>query len=59
MVGWGSEQAEVVDTAGTVRTRWTLPSLTLAVQDRPAVATPRGVLLFNSDWTFRGWTDER
>jgi len=59
MVGWGTEQAELVDATGTVRTRWTLPSLTLAVQDRPAVATPQGVLLFNSDWTFQGWNDER
>jgi len=58
MVGWGTEQAEVVDASGTVITRWPLPSLTLAVQDRPAVGTPQGVLLFNSDWTFQGWNDE-
>jgi hypothetical protein len=59
MVGWGVREAELVDTAGTVSRRWPLPSLTLAVQDRPAVGTPHGVLLFNSDWTFSGWNDER
>jgi hypothetical protein len=59
MVGWGVREAELVDTAGTVSRRWTLPSLTLAVQDRPAVGTPQGVLLFNSDWTFSAWNDER
>jgi outer membrane protein assembly factor BamB len=58
MVGWGEREAELVDTAGVVSRRWNLPGLTLAVQDRPAVGTPNGVLLFNSDWTFSGWTDE-
>jgi hypothetical protein len=55
MVGWGVHEAELVGTAGVVSRRWTLPSLTLAVQDRPAVGTPQGVLLFNSDWTFSAW----
>ena len=59
MVGWGVREAELVDAAGAVSRRWTLPSLTLAVQDRPAVGTPQGVLLFNSDWTFSAWNDER
>jgi outer membrane protein assembly factor BamB len=59
MVGWGVREAELVDSAGVVSRRWTLPSLTLAVQDRPAVGTPEGVLLFNSDWTFTAWNDER
>jgi outer membrane protein assembly factor BamB len=56
MVGWGVREAELVDAAGTVGKRWTLPSLRLAVQDRPAVGAPDGVLLFNSDWTFSEWT---
>jgi outer membrane protein assembly factor BamB len=56
MVGWGVQQAELVDTAGTVHRRWTLPSLRLAVQDRLVVGAPDGVLLFNSDWTFSEWT---
>jgi hypothetical protein len=56
MVGWGVREAELVDAAGTVGKRWTLPSLRLAVQDRPAVGAPDAVLLFNSDWTFSDWT---
>jgi outer membrane protein assembly factor BamB len=59
MVGWGVREAELVDTAGAVSRRWSLPDLTLAVQDRMAVGTPQGVLLFNSDWTFSAWNDER
>ncbi len=55
MVGWGAREAELVDPTGMVGRRWSLPSLTLAVQDRPAVGTPQGVLLFNNDWTFSGW----
>ena len=58
MVGWGEREAELVDNLGAVSRRWTLPSLTLAVQDRPAVSIPQGVLLFNSDWTFQAWNDE-
>jgi outer membrane protein assembly factor BamB len=56
MVGWGVREAELVDAAGTVGKRWPLPSLRLAVQDRPAVGAPDGVLLFNSDWTFSEWS---
>jgi outer membrane protein assembly factor BamB len=59
MVGWGERDAELVDPAGTVSRRWRLPDLTAAVQDRPALGTPQGVLLFNLDWTFRAWNDER
>ena len=59
MVGWGVREAELVDTAGAVSRRWPLPDLTLAVQDRPAVGTPQGVLLTNYDWTFTMWNDER
>jgi outer membrane protein assembly factor BamB len=59
MVGWGETEAEVFDAAGTVGRRWPLPGLTLAVQDRPAVALPQGVLLTNNDWTFTIWNDER
>jgi outer membrane protein assembly factor BamB len=56
MVGWGVREAELVDTGGTISRRWSLPGLTLAVQDRLAVGTPQGVLLCNSDWTFSEWT---
>jgi outer membrane protein assembly factor BamB len=59
MVGWGVREAELVDTEGAVSRRWSLPDLTLAVQDRMALGTPQGVLLFNSDWTFSAWNDER
>ena len=59
MVGWGLREAEVVDPAGSVSHRWPLPDLTLAEQDRPAVALPEGVLLANGDWTFTIWNDER
>jgi hypothetical protein len=59
LVGWGIREAEVVDAAGSVKARWPLPDLTLAVQDRPAVALPEGVLLTNNDWTFTIWNDER
>lgn len=58
MVGWGAREAELVDEAGAVRTRWPLPGLTLAVQDRHPVGLPQGVLLVNSDWTFTVWSDE-
>ena len=58
MVGWGEREAEVFDASGSVGMRWPLPDLTLAVQDRPAVALPQGVLLTNDDWTFTIWNDE-
>jgi len=59
MVGWGVHEAELADASGTVSRRWPLPQLTLAVQDRPAVGLPQGVLLVNADWTFTVWNDER
>jgi hypothetical protein len=52
-------EAELVDPAGTVSRRWRLPDLTAAVQDRMALGTPQGVLLFNPDWSFQAWNDER
>jgi PQQ-like domain len=52
LVAWGTTEAQVLTTDGTQRARWTLPPLTLAQQDRVALALPDGVLLFNNDWTF-------
>jgi outer membrane protein assembly factor BamB len=57
-VGWGTSQAQVFGADGTVIAKWPLPALTLARQDRPAVPTRDGVLLFGSDWTFEAWNDE-
>ena len=59
IVGWGQREAEVFDASGSVVRRWPLPELTLAIQDRPAVALPQGVLLANGDWSFTLWNDER
>ena len=59
IVGWGAREAEVFDPRARSVRRWPLPDLTLAVQDRPAVAMPQGVLLANDDWTFTIWNDER
>ena len=56
LVGWGTDQAEVLDAAGHVTGHWPLPPLTLAMQDRPAVALPDGVLLFGADWSFQEWS---
>jgi hypothetical protein len=49
---WGTADAQVLDKNGVAVTRWSLPSLTIAKQDRVALASPGGVMLFNSDWTF-------
>jgi hypothetical protein len=49
---WGTAEAQVLDVNGVPVTRWSLPSLTIAEQDRVALASPEGVTLFNSDWTF-------
>ena len=57
-IGWGTGQAQVFGAAGTVIAEWPLPALTLAMQDRPAVPTRQGVLLFGSEWTFEAWNDE-
>ena len=58
-VGWGPAQAEVVTASGAVLRRFDLPGFTLAVQDRPTVALPDGVLLINADWTFATFADDR
>jgi hypothetical protein len=52
LVAWGASEAQLLTTDGSQRARWTLPPLTLAQQDRVALALPDGVLLFNNDWTF-------
>jgi outer membrane protein assembly factor BamB len=49
---WGVGEAQVLDKNGVAITRWSLPPLTIAKQDRVALASAQGVLLFNSDWTF-------
>jgi outer membrane protein assembly factor BamB len=49
---WGTAEAQVLDRNGVVVTRWSLPPLTIAKQDRVALASAQGVLLFNGDWTF-------
>jgi outer membrane protein assembly factor BamB len=53
LVGWGPTEASVIAKDGTVISHWTLPALTLSQQDRPALATSEGVLLFSNDWTFQ------
>ena len=58
IIGWGTDQAQVFGADGAVIAEWPLPALTLALQDRPAVPTRQGVLLFGSDWTFEAWNDE-
>jgi outer membrane protein assembly factor BamB len=57
LVVWGSTEARVIARDGAIISRWDLPALTLSQQDRPAVATPQGVLLFNNDWTFQARED--
>ena len=49
---WGTSDAQVLDKNGVAVTRWSLPPLSIAKQDRVALASPEGVMLFNSDWTF-------
>jgi outer membrane protein assembly factor BamB len=53
LVAWGPTGASVITKDGRVLTRWQLPPLTLSLQDRPALATPQGVMLFSNDWTFQ------
>jgi outer membrane protein assembly factor BamB len=53
LVAWGPVEASVVDKDGSVVSRWKLPPFTLSQQDRPALATTEGVLLFSNDWTFQ------
>jgi hypothetical protein len=49
---WGIGEAQVLDKNGVAVTRWSLPPLTIAKQDRVPLASGQGVLLFNNDWTF-------
>jgi hypothetical protein len=49
---WGASDAHVLDSSGAVITGWSLSPLTIAKQDRVALASSNGVLLFNADWTF-------
>ena len=57
LVVWGPTEARVIARDGAIISRWDLPALTLSQQDRPAVATPQGVLLFSNDWTFQARED--
>jgi outer membrane protein assembly factor BamB len=59
LVAWGPNEALVIARDGKIITRWSLPALTLALQDRPALATSPSVLLFSNDWTFQVWDDAR
>jgi outer membrane protein assembly factor BamB len=59
LVAWGPDEALVIARGGKIITRWGLPALTLALQDRPALATSQSVLLFSNDWTFQVWDDAR
>jgi outer membrane protein assembly factor BamB len=53
LVAWGPTEASVLTKDGTVLARWELPALTLSQQERPALATEQGALLFSNDWTFQ------
>lgn len=57
LLAWGPTEALVIARDGKIVTRWKLPALTLALQDRPALATSQSVLLFSNDWTFQVWDD--
>jgi outer membrane protein assembly factor BamB len=57
LVAWGPTEALVIVRDKKIITRWNLPALTLALQDRPALATSQSVLLFSNDWTFQVWDD--
>jgi outer membrane protein assembly factor BamB len=57
LVVWGQTQARVIARDGAIISSWDLPALTLSQQDRPAVATSQGVLLFSNDWTFQARED--
>jgi hypothetical protein len=59
LVAWGPNEALVTGRDGKIITRWRLPTLTLALQDRPALATSQSALLFSNDWTFQVWDDAR
>jgi outer membrane protein assembly factor BamB len=53
LVTWGPTEASVITRDGTVVSRWELPALSLSLQERWALGTGQGVLLFNNDWTFQ------
>src|SRR5688572_24774136 len=57
LVTFGPTEALVFARDGKLITRWNLPALTLALQDRPALATSERVTLFSNDWTFQVWDD--
>jgi outer membrane protein assembly factor BamB len=57
LVTFGPTEALVFARDGKLITRWNLPALTLALQDRPALATSESVMLFSNDWTFQVWDD--
>jgi outer membrane protein assembly factor BamB len=57
LVAWGPTEALGIAREGKIIARWNLPALTLALQDRPALATSESVLLFSNDWTFQVWDD--
>jgi hypothetical protein len=57
LVVWGPSEARVIARDGAIVSSWALAALTLAQQDRPAVATSQGVLLFSNDWTFQARED--
>lgn len=58
LVSWGEEQASVVDAGGQVTHQFPIPPTTQSFQLRAGVATPQGIQLYATDWTFRTWTDE-
>jgi outer membrane protein assembly factor BamB len=57
LVTFGPTEALMFARDGKLITRWNLPALTLALQDRPALATSESVTLFSNDWTFQVWDD--
>jgi outer membrane protein assembly factor BamB len=57
LVAWGPTEASVLTKDGTVLARWELPALTFSQQERPALATEQGALLFSNDWTFQARDD--
>jgi hypothetical protein len=57
LVVWGPAEARMIARDGAIISRWELPALTLSQQERRAVATSQGVLLFGNDWTFQARED--
>jgi outer membrane protein assembly factor BamB len=57
LVAWGPDEALLIVREGKIVARWRLPALTLALQDRPAIATSQSVMLFSNHWTFQVWDD--